>query len=303
MSRISEYLDSLENKTIHVEELKIRQQKLDPLFEQFEQIQDQIEDLTEIEPDSVERSEFENKYFQLCGNFAHLIKVNYDSDPKPTAILSPNDSHSLRLSRVEIPEFSVLTADIAKMYRQVLISDDDRKFQRILWRNDPSQPIQTFELSTVTYGTASASFLAIRCLHIQTFELSTVTYGTASASFLAIRCLHQLANEDGFDLPTGSKITLQDFYVDDLITGADTIEEGTRIVNEATTPLRRGGFELRKWCSNNAEVFNTTHNTLDSDSIRSLDKENAKILGLLWNSTKDSLLYSTPDITIPELLT
>ncbi|KAK9738081.1 hypothetical protein QE152_g10176 [Popillia japonica] len=107
------------------------------------------------------------------------------------------------------------------MYRQVLISDDDRKFQRILWRKDPSQPIQTFELSTVTYG-------------------------TASASFLAIRCLHQLANEDCFDLPTGSKITLQDFYVDDLITGADTIEEGTRIVNEATTLLRRGGFELRK---------------------------------------------------------
>lgn len=52
-----------------------------------------------------------------------------------------------------------ITADIEKMYRQVLIHEDDRKFQPILWRvNDK---ICTFELNRVTFGVSSAPFLAI----------------------------------------------------------------------------------------------------------------------------------------------
>ncbi|GFU20810.1 hypothetical protein TNCV_5059441, partial [Trichonephila clavipes] len=35
-----------------------------------------------------------------------------------------------------------------------------RKFRRILWRENMDEPIKTFELSTVTYGTTSAPFLA-----------------------------------------------------------------------------------------------------------------------------------------------
>jgi len=57
------------------------------------------------------------------------------------------------------------TADIAKMYRQVRIHEDDRKLQRILWRSSTEEPLRTNELSTVTYGTASAPYLATRCLH------------------------------------------------------------------------------------------------------------------------------------------
>ena len=41
---------------------------------------------------------------------------------------------------------------------------DDRIFQLILWRESPDLPIQIYELKTVTYGTAPAPFLAIRCL-------------------------------------------------------------------------------------------------------------------------------------------
>ncbi|GFW38116.1 integrase catalytic domain-containing protein [Trichonephila clavipes] len=39
-----------------------------------------------------------------------------------------------------------------------------RKLQRILWRENMDEPIKTFELSTVTYGTTSAPFLATRTL-------------------------------------------------------------------------------------------------------------------------------------------
>ncbi|CAB0040671.1 unnamed protein product [Trichogramma brassicae] len=45
------------------------------------------------------------------------------------------------------------TADIVKMYRQIRIHDEDVPWQRILWRKNPEDPIQEYELLTVTYGT------------------------------------------------------------------------------------------------------------------------------------------------------
>ncbi|GFW16353.1 pro-Pol polyprotein [Trichonephila clavipes] len=41
-------------------------------------------------------------------------------------------------------------ADIEKMYRQILISDEDCKYQRIVWRATPSDPLQSFELQTIS---------------------------------------------------------------------------------------------------------------------------------------------------------
>ena len=38
----------------------------------------------------------------------------------------------------------VLTADIAKMYRQIQVDPSDRHYQRILWRDDPTKPVQTY---------------------------------------------------------------------------------------------------------------------------------------------------------------
>lgn len=58
----------------------------------------------------------------------------------------------------------VITADVAKMYRQVLVHQNDRNLQRIYYRESPDQPLQDYQLCTVTYGTKAVSFLATRCL-------------------------------------------------------------------------------------------------------------------------------------------
>ena len=49
------------------------------------------------------------------------------------------------------------------MYRQFLIREPDRKFQKILWFVDDQ--IREFTLNTVKFGVTSSPFLAIRCLH------------------------------------------------------------------------------------------------------------------------------------------
>lgn len=47
----------------------------------------------------------------------------------------------------------MICADVAKMYRQVLIKPEDRCLQLILWRINPIEKISTYCLGIVTYGT------------------------------------------------------------------------------------------------------------------------------------------------------
>ena len=57
-----------------------------------------------------------------------------------------------------------MLADVAKMYRQVELSPEDRDLHRILWRKNPTDPILTYRMTRVAYGIASSSFHAVRSL-------------------------------------------------------------------------------------------------------------------------------------------
>jgi len=56
----------------------------------------------------------------------------------------------------------VISADIEKMYLQVLLHQDDKRYQRILWRKN--NKIRTLQFNTLTFGVSSSPFLAIRVL-------------------------------------------------------------------------------------------------------------------------------------------
>jgi len=58
----------------------------------------------------------------------------------------------------------VITADIIKMYRQILMHLSLRRACRELAQQSLSANVDMYELTTITYGTVSASFLATRCL-------------------------------------------------------------------------------------------------------------------------------------------
>lgn len=90
------------------------------------------------------------------------------------------------------------------------------------------------------------------------FRLNTVTYGTASASFLAVRTLHELAFQNYSNLPEECRTILQDFYMDDLITGSDTIEH-TIHTKQRITQILKDGFQLRKFMSNDKRILDKTH--------------------------------------------
>ncbi|XP_065075623.1 uncharacterized protein LOC135699304 [Ochlerotatus camptorhynchus] len=63
----------------------------------------------------------------------------------------------------------VVTADIEKMFRQILVHLLDQSLQRILWRDDPELRLKVYQLLTITYGLNNSPFLATRVLQ----QLST----------------------------------------------------------------------------------------------------------------------------------
>ena len=56
----------------------------------------------------------------------------------------------------------VFVADVEKIYRQVLVHPEDRKYQSILWREEPTEVMNIFQLETVSYGIAPFSYLSRR---------------------------------------------------------------------------------------------------------------------------------------------
>ncbi|XP_036345738.1 uncharacterized protein LOC118754982 [Rhagoletis pomonella] len=134
-----------------------------------------------------------------------------------------------------------LTAEIVKMYRQVLVSEEHRMFQYILWRSSPNQEIQTFQLNTVTYG-------------------------MEAAPYLAVRSLHHLADQHASQFVVGANVVKSSFYVDDLLCGDDSRTDLSRIKQEVTELLKLGGLDLAKWHSNHKR-FRGEHSVKDLISI------------------------------------
>ncbi|XP_070149333.1 uncharacterized protein [Polyergus mexicanus] len=155
----------------------------------------------------------------------------------------------------------VCTADIAKMYRQILINSRDRDYQRIMWnvKDSPS---------------------------MQEFQLLTVTYGTAPAPCLALRVLRQFVHDEGESFPLASSILQDHIYVDDVIFGADNIPLLRQARDHVCTLLRRGEF---KWARNNsnflADISPDNHGLACNKSLR--PDENLRVLGITWTPAVD----------------
>ncbi|XP_055923722.1 uncharacterized protein LOC129954081 [Eupeodes corollae] len=160
----------------------------------------------------------------------------------------------------------VFTADVTKMYRQIALNEQDRAFHQILWRDRPDEEIKTYELCTVTYG-------------------------TASASFLATRALLYLAEEEGDKFPVGASTIKTEFYVDDILTGASTLEELECIKRELRGILDRGGLTLKKWCSNNNSLLQDIPHEEKEQFFQLKNNDVIKTLGVVWDPKADTFFY------------
>ena len=64
-----------------------------------------------------------------------------------------------------------------------------------------------------------------------------MTYGTASAPYLATRCLQQLAEDESEDFSLAPETLTNNFHVDDALCRASTTEDALRLQQELVALL------------------------------------------------------------------
>ncbi|XP_011684943.1 PREDICTED: uncharacterized protein LOC105448195 [Wasmannia auropunctata] len=162
----------------------------------------------------------------------------------------------------------VFSADIEKMFRQILVDSRDWDFQRILWAPEPT-----------------AAPIAYR--------LRTVTYGLACAPYLALRVLKQLATDVGPRYPLARDILQTQIYVDDVLSGADTIPHAQEKIRQLDALLTAGGFQLQKWIANDDALLDPIEpNRRTRTTSLSMDDETvSRALGLHWHVERDRFVF------------
>ncbi|GFW72673.1 integrase catalytic domain-containing protein [Trichonephila clavipes] len=165
----------------------------------------------------------------------------------------------------------VVTADIKKMFRMILIDESHCDLLRIVWKDKIDSPVKIFQLTTVTYG-------------------------TKSAPYLATRSLKQLAIDDGDKYPLAAEVIMSDVYMDDLLTGADDLESGRKLQVQLVSMLKDAGMELHKWSASNPLLLPDSMCQVKDLSYSSSTE--TKTLGLLWKPHPDSFAFKISPMTL-----
>lgn len=205
------------------------------------------------------------------------LRTVFDASAKTTTGISLNDLQFVGptvqddllsiLLRFRQHKF-VVSADIEKMYRAIEVNPIQRSLQQIIFRKNPTEPLKTYTLNTVTYGTASAPYLATKCL---------------------------VSLADKASNPLVKHSIQHDFYVDDFLSGSDTISGALDLCKETRAIMASAKFNLRKWQSNSPEILKELGSSCNSSPVMlDLSDNNTptKTLGVHWLCDSDKLGFS-----------
>ena len=156
---------------------------------------------------------------------ATKLRVVFDALAKTTSVTSLNDKLMLGPTVqkdlfgifIRFPMHPVpLSANIAKTYRQVEL-EEDRGYHRILRKHQNSTEFMHYRMTRVTYGIASSAFHSIRSLQVFAEE----------------------SDDDSIRIAT-----LNDMYVDDLLTGSSDTESATQLQDGFINTLVKLDFKF-----------------------------------------------------------
>ena len=92
----------------------------------------------------------------------------------------------------------------------------------------------------------------------------------------------------------GNSVTIQELkdslYVDDWLSGANTVEEASKMLSEAQSVLSDACMDLSKWHTNSDFLINEHNQYFESETSVT------KLLGMYWNSAEDVFLFKGIDL-------
>ena len=211
------------------------------------------------------------------------LRIVFDASAKTTSGVSLNDTllvgHTVHSSLADVLlRFRLhkvaLVSDVSKMYRAIKLADPDKDLHRFVWRNNPNEPLTDYRMTRVTFGVSASSFAA---------NMS----------------LKQNAIDHAREYPLAVKAVHESFYVDDCLTGAESISEATKLQRQLQELFSKGGFLLRKWCSSDPAVLkHLTPELKDAPPQHPIPDANeyTKTLGIQWNSRMDHFRLTVADL-------
>ena len=176
-----------------------------------------------------------------------------------------------------------LQADIQAAFVQILIKNADKDMLRFLWYDD--------------VGKENPSIVHLR--H------NRLVFGLVSSMSILGETIrkHIVQYEERY--PQVCNI-LKRLYADDLSCVADSREEALEIYRQSKEIMLKGGFNLRKWNTNDEQLLkeiNSIECKHGNESIRGSatettggSLERSKILGMKWDSKSDNLIHELHDI-------
>ena len=174
-----------------------------------------------------------------------------------------------------------IIADIEKAFLNVEIDPLDRDFLRFLWMknlDDPDSDVDIFRFNRVVFGVNCSPFLlnAVIRYHLNKYKQQDPDFNS------------KLANN---------------FYVDDLVCGGNTISEAKQLFVKSKERMREGGFNLRKWKTSNMELQkefqkeeplneNESEETYAKETLGGASQEGkTKVLGIQWDRAADEFVF------------
>ncbi|GBN76448.1 hypothetical protein AVEN_147682-1 [Araneus ventricosus] len=82
-------------------------------------------------------------------------------------------------------------------------------------------------------------------------------------------------------------------YMDDILAGVTSLSSAKRLQADLSKLLRRGGFELHKWVSNQPTLLNDI--STSEYSFEDTQSNTVKALGMLWKPQPDELTFKKLD--------
>ena len=117
-----------------------------------------------------------------------------------------------------------LITNVSRMFCTVALSSSDKELHRFVWRNSPSDLLQDFRMTIITFNVSVSSFAANMCVKQNALD-------------------HTLA------YPLAAQAVKNSFYINDGFTRADSVDKVIELHRQLQALFGNAQFLPRKWNS------------------------------------------------------
>ncbi|XP_046808448.1 uncharacterized protein LOC124420248 [Lucilia cuprina] len=165
-----------------------------------------------------------------------------------------------------------LCGDIAEMFHQILVRQEDTNAQRFLWWNEDDVDSPSI------------------------YVMNALSFGLNCAPCIAHFVRNKNADRFETQYPRAVKAVKSHHYVDDLIDSVDSEEEAKILAKQVSEIHDSAGFRIRNWSSNSIAVLEELNGQGNVLQVPIELGTTEKVLGVYWDPTKDvfKFMYKFP---------